>query len=149
MENSSRFQPLDVDRFIEANENNNTLKKTVSHLKLLQEFLEKSGELRVIQAIPPSELDDYLSNFIISVRTKDGKEYEPGSLRGMISSFDRHMRKRAYRVAIMSSSPEFAKTRKIYALKAKQRDLKSQGKGSNPMKADPITDQEIEILTVP
>ena len=44
----------------------------------------------------------------------------------------------------MSSSPEFAKTRD--ALKAKQRDLKSQGKGSKPMKADPITDHEIEIL---
>ena len=93
---STRFQSLDVNNFIEANENKNTLMKTASHLKLLNEYLTSKGEDRVIQSIPPSELDTYLSSFIISVRTKDGKEYEPVSLRGTISSFDRHLRKRGY-----------------------------------------------------
>lgn len=45
---------------------------------------------------PPQYLDQYLANFIVSVRTKDNKEYEPSSLRGMIGSFDRHPNKRKY-----------------------------------------------------
>lgn len=141
---SSRFRPLNVDDFIEANENKNTLKKTASHLKLLTEFLQSKGENRLMHSIPPNELDTYLSNFTVSVRTKNGSEYEPVSLRAMISSFDRHLRKRGYGVSIVCNTPEFSKTRD--ALKAKQRDLKAQGKGSKPMKSDPITDQEIDVL---
>ncbi|KAK3099255.1 hypothetical protein FSP39_001710 [Pinctada imbricata] len=39
---------------------------------------------------------------------------------------------------------EFAKTRD--ALRAKQRDLKSQGKGSKPNRSEPITDEDVEQL---
>ncbi len=33
----------------------------------------------------------YLSDFIIKVRTKQNRDYEPNSLRGMIASFEIHL----------------------------------------------------------
>ena len=33
-----------------------------------------------MEDIPAAELNDYISEFIISVHTKDGNEYEPTSL---------------------------------------------------------------------
>ena len=126
----NRFKAVNVNNFIDEHENINTVKKTFSHLKLMNEFLTIHKENRPIHAIPPTELDDYLSEFILSVRTKGNNEYEPSSLRGMIGSFDRHLRKRNYETTIMGGGRQFSKTRD--ALKAKQKDLKGQGKGSKP-----------------
>ena len=39
---------------------------------------------RNIKDIPTEELNEYVYNFIIWVRTKDGKEYEPSSLRNLL-----------------------------------------------------------------
>ena len=62
------FTNEDVDKFISKNENINTLRKTLSHIKLFQAFLTKEGKSDDVQNIPPNELDEYLSKFIISVR---------------------------------------------------------------------------------
>ena len=144
--NQSRFKRFDVQTFIDEQENSNTLKKTASHLKLFREFMEERypSDNRLLQFIPLSELDGLLSEFIVCVRKANNEEYEPSSLRGMISSFDRHLRKRGYGPSIIGGNNEFSKTRD--ALKAKQRDLKSQGKGSKPHKASPINDEEVETL---
>ncbi|XP_033753194.1 zinc finger MYM-type protein 4-like [Pecten maximus] len=146
MANFGRFQEVDVGKFIEGNENKNTLVKTLSNLKLLNEFLTSkySNETRPIHCIPACDLDNYLASFIVSVRTKDHKEYEPSTQRGMIGSFDRHLRKRNYGISIIGGSVEFSKTRD--ALKAKQHDLKGQGKGSKPLRADPLNDNDIDKL---
>ena len=140
----NRFKAVNVNNFIDEHENINTVKKTFSHLKLMNEFLTIHKENRPIHAIPPTELDDYLSEFILSVRTKGNNEYEPSSLRGMIGSFDRHLRKRNYETTIMGGGRQFSKTRD--ALKAKQKDLKGQGKGSKPNRADPLLDHQIDQL---
>ena len=50
----------DIDNFIFQNENENTRRKTLSHIKLLRQFLSEEGESREIQNIPPMELDNYL-----------------------------------------------------------------------------------------
>ena len=46
------------------------------------------------------ELNLYLSEFIIKVRTKN-KDYEPNSLRGMIASIERHLKRKNYGLSIM------------------------------------------------
>jgi hypothetical protein len=38
--------------------------------------LETKNKERKMEDIPTAELNEYVSEFIISVRTKDGKEYE-------------------------------------------------------------------------
>ena len=71
-----------VDNFISEQENNATSrckKKPEQDVKLLHLFLVTKNEERKMEDIPTAELNEYVSEFIISVRTKDWKEYEPNS----------------------------------------------------------------------
>jgi len=77
-----------VDSFIAEQENKATLQKTRRDVKLLQTLLGTRNELRKVEEIPELELSDYICKFIISVRTKDGKDYEPYSLRSLLASFE-------------------------------------------------------------
>ncbi len=78
----SRFGAFDVDGFVSRNENQATLKKTLGHINLVREFLREKGENRELWFIPQEQLDPLLASFFINVRTKDGSNYEPSSLRG-------------------------------------------------------------------
>jgi len=46
---------------------------------LLERFLKTKNEDRKVEDISVVELNEYISQFIISVRTIDGNEYEPTS----------------------------------------------------------------------
>ena len=123
---ASRFADLDisVDEFMEQQGNENTKRKTELHLSLLSECLSSKNEKRSIEDIPSAELNLYLSEFIIKVRTKQNKDYEPNSLCGMIASFERHLNKNNYDLSIMKDL-QFEQTRK--SLVSKQKDSKRQG----------------------
>ena len=125
---ASRFADLDisVDEFIGQQENENTKRKTEQHLSLLNKFLSSKNEKRSIEDIPSAKLNLYLSEFIMKVRTKQNKDYEPNSLRGMIASFERHLIKKNNGLSIMKDL-RFEQTRK--ALVSTQKDLKRRGKG--------------------
>ena len=83
---SERFVDVgSVDNFIAEQENKATLQKTQRDVKLLQTFLGTRNELGKVEKIPALELNEYICEFIISVRTKDGKDYEPSSLRGLLN----------------------------------------------------------------
>ena len=77
------------ENFIAIQENKATLQKKQRDVKLLQTFLGTRNELRKVEEIPvlPSELNEYIYEFIISVRIKDGKDYEPFLLRSLLASF--------------------------------------------------------------
>ena len=87
----SRFAPIDSDpkMFRAALKNKNTDDKTKSHVALVKSFLSEKGEHRQLHLIPPIDLDTYLQEFVIRVRQKNGDEYEPSTIRGMIGSLDR------------------------------------------------------------
>ena len=100
---SERFVDVgSVDNFIAEQENKATLQKTQRDVKLLQTFLGTRNELRKVEEIPALELNEYICEFIISVRTKDGKDYEPSSLRSLLASFERHLKKNSYSASIMN-----------------------------------------------
>ena len=131
---SSRFASLEssIQTFIEEQENQNTVKKTKRDVALFTEFLQKKGEARgEIAEIPPAELNELLSEFILSVRTKEGQvqDYEPSSLRGMVASFERHLKRKSYPVSIIH---DLAFDRLIKTLHSKQKQLKKKGKGNRP-----------------
>lgn len=93
---ASRFKDLDVsvEDFISEQENESTKKKTLQNVAVLQQFLASKNEERKLEEIPPEELNEYLSEFIITVRTKDKQEeYEPSSLRGLQALKDISKRK--------------------------------------------------------
>ena len=65
-----------------------TLQNTQRDVKLLQTLLGTRNELRKVEEIPAVELNEYICEFIVSVRTKD---YEPCLLRSLLASFERHL----------------------------------------------------------
>ena len=90
-----------VDNFIAEQGNKATLQITQRDVKLLQTFLGTRNELRKVEEIPSAlELNEYICEFIISVRTKDWKDYEPSSLRSLLASFERHLKKNSYSASI-------------------------------------------------
>ena len=86
---SERFVDVgSVDNFI-AGLNKNTkphYKKTQRDVKLLQTSLGTRNERRKVEEIVALELNEYICEFIISVGTKDGKDYELSSLRSLLAS---------------------------------------------------------------
>ena len=87
--NEKRFVDHDtsVEDYVESLENKNTTEKTKRNVKLLETFLrnEKSDE-REVQNIEPAELNKHLADFIRTVKSKDGEDYEP-SLLALMSNF--------------------------------------------------------------
>ena len=62
------------------------LKETQRDVKLLQTLLGTRNELRKVEEIPALELNEYICEFIITVRSKDRKDYDP-SLQSLLASF--------------------------------------------------------------
>ena len=135
---ASRFVSLDdtIESFIEEHENPNTVKKTKREVALLTVFLQTKGETRETAEIPPVELNELLSEFILSVRTKEGQEYEPSSLRGMVA-------RKSYPISIINDLA-FEKLR--VTLQSKQKQLKKQGRGNKPNASVALTEDEIKLL---
>ena len=90
----------------------------------MQTLLGTRNELRKVEEIPAVELNEYMCEFIISVRTKD---YETSSLRSLLGSFERHLKENSYSASIMNDLV-FEKARKV--LLSKQKELKKKGKGN-------------------
>ncbi|XP_060554752.1 uncharacterized protein KIAA1958-like [Ruditapes philippinarum] len=101
------------------------------------------NENREIFEIPENELSSLLCRFLVSVRKQNGDEYEPSVLRGMISSFDRQLRRKGYEQTI-ALGPGFAKVRETLSMK--QRQLKKDGRGNLPKKSEPLSDKDIDHL---
>ena len=93
-EQSRRFVSVEkpTDKFIEHQKKKNSISKTRRDVSLLTEFLNSKNESRRIKEIPPKELNEYISQFIIAVIRKGGEDFEPSSLRGLICSFNRHLK---------------------------------------------------------
>ena len=141
---ASRFaETPSVSEFIEQQENNNTRKKTLQDIGLLQQFLSSKNELRRIEDISVEQLNEYLSEFIISVRKKEDKgEYEPSSLRSMFASFERYLKKKNGFSIMMDKG--FERARK--ALQSKQKELKQKGKGNKPNASVALSEDEVKLL---
>ena len=146
-EGNTRFALFDneeLDFFIDGQKNTETKRKTESHIRLLKSFLEMRGEVRELYLIPPPVLDDLLALFFVSVRKESGnEEYEPCTLKGMQSSFERHLKEHSYSHSVIASA-EFFKSRE--AIRSKCRQLKKKGKGNKPNKKRAPTQEEISKM---
>ena len=115
--NSRSADITSVEEFIEGQENENTKRKAEQNVAFLKKFLRLKDESRPAEEIPPHELSSFISEFIITGRKKESNEdYEPNSLRAMMASFERYLKKN-YGYSIMRDV-EFEKART--ALKSKQ-----------------------------
>ena len=69
-----RFPALQksVDQFIEEQKNKQTLSETRRDVGLLSEFLKSKQKNRTIEELQPQELNDFLSEFVVTVKEKMG-----------------------------------------------------------------------------
>ena len=81
-----------VQQFIESNKAIHTVKETSSDLNVWYRWYKSVNERRKLEYIPTSELNCLLSNFFVSVRKKNGENYEPSSLTDLQRSIDSHLR---------------------------------------------------------
>ena len=77
------------------------------------------------------------------MKRKDGKDFESSSLRGLFSSFNRHLKECKYPVSVIEDVA-FERTRKC--LEAKNKKFLKEGKGNRPNAAEALSDDEINIL---
>ena len=108
-------------------------------------FLKEKNEERKLDVIPSEQLNDFLSEFIITVKRKDRDEFEPSSLRGFLFSFSSQLKACKYPKNIMEDL-DFEQTRK--ALEARSRQLEKEGKGNKPNAAEALKDEEVNILNM-
>ena len=153
-----------------------TARKTSQDVALFKTFL-REGKLNDPGELTPLQLDASVRQFIVSVRKQDGSDYEPSSLRCMVASIERYLKKKSYGFSVINSiefagtregvllkagprpsgprptarrgplgrGPAFSKTPRE-VLKAKQKALKSSGKGNQPNASRSLTDSEVDEL---
>ena len=80
----------ELQRFIDRSKAQNTVKKTRSDLNVWYKWCATVSEHRKVEDIPPKELNRLLSHFFVSVKKRNGKEYEPNSLTSFHRSIDRY-----------------------------------------------------------
>ncbi|OCT72691.1 hypothetical protein XELAEV_18035675mg [Xenopus laevis] len=103
------------------------------------------NERRKIKEIPHKELDLLLSKFVLVAKRKDGKEYEPHTLRCILGSVDRYLKKNNYPHRITDGFiNHFPKTRQSVSKKLKF--LKKQGKSAGANRKEELTEEDIENL---
>ena len=96
----------------------------------MQEFLTTQiNETREIDEIPPPELGRILSKYFLSIRKPNGDNYEPATLRSMLLSFERHLKRQKYTTSLIDGV-EFHELREL--VKSKQKEFKKKRKGEPP-----------------
>ncbi|XP_056000117.1 uncharacterized protein KIAA1958-like [Ostrea edulis] len=131
--------------FIQNMRNKNTVRKTESAMKQFTTWLkqEPRNETREVNKMNPSELDNYIGSFLLSIRKADGSDYEPDTLTSYHRSIDRYLRENKYPFSLVNDK-EFATSRTV--LISKRKELKQKGKGGRPNAAEPLTKSEENIL---
>ena len=101
-------------------------------------------------SIPPiteqsqSELQHWLSRFILEVRRKDGSEFPANTLHHVVCGIMRYLRWNGKPGLDFFKDADFDKFR--YSLDAEMKRLQSNGVGSKRRQAEPLTEEEEEIL---
>ena len=138
-----------VYEFCKQQEKPNTRKCTDRDVKSFCKWLlSVKGVSTPIEVIPPTQLNELLSQFIISVRKSDGQEYQPGTLLNIVHSIDRYLKSKKYftpgnRVSILKDDT-FEDAR--LALNAKRIHLKKQGLGNRPGRSVALEPHEEQVL---
>ena len=115
-------------------------KKNLSRCSVVQDLSHRK-ETKWPSGTDTATAGTSLRQFIISVHKQDGSNYEPSLLQCMVASIERYLKRKSYGFLVINSI-EFAGNREV--LKAKQKVLKSSGKGNKPNASRSLTDSEVD-----
>ena len=130
-------------KICEGGSSKNTARTTKTWMSVWRNWCKARSTNDSIDSYDPVALDGLLTRFYAEIRKQDGSEYEPESLRVMQASLERYLRQRNYPVSIITGR-EFHKSQETLDCKAKQ--LRRQGKGKRPNKAQAYTETEEEVF---
>ena len=120
----------------------NTSKKTLSDMRVWEQYCEQVGETRKMETISVGELDRILGHFFKDIKKQDGQECEPDSLT-FRRSFNRYLKQNGTTFNIILDRA-FAMSCETLAAKRKQ--LHSMGNGQKPNASKLITSQESNLF---
>ena len=129
----------EINEICEGGSSKNTARTTKTWMTVWRNWCKARSTNDSIDSYDPVALDGLLTRFYAEIRKQDGSEYEPESLRVMQASLERYLRQRNYPVSIITGR-EFHKSQETLDCKAKQ--LRRQGKGKRPNKAQAYTQTE-------
>ena len=112
-------------------------KKTENDVKKFVFFLQNEGEARKPHEIRVQVLNALLCKYIKNLKTQNGDEYEPETIKGLVYSIERYLKEHDYAEWKVTSLPAFAMVQDV--LKAKMTISKSSGKGNRPNRAMPVS----------
>ena len=119
--------------------NKNTLQSTNNWVKVWKTWAAQKGYDESIEKYESETLNKILKQFYATVRKKNGDDYEPDSLRVMVTAIDRYLIEKEYKYSIIRDR-EFKSSKQV--LEGKARLLRQQGKGKRPNKARSLTTTE-------
>ena len=73
-------------------------------LKLFIEFASEKQDQRNLEDIEAKQLNEYLCGLILSVKRRNGQDYELSNLRDLFSSFNRHLKEWKYLLRIIEDA---------------------------------------------
>ena len=97
-----------------------------------------------LQSIEASQLQHWLTRFVLEVRKRNGKEYSPDTLHHLCCGIMRFLRWNGWPSVDFFADIEFIDFRAT--LDAEMKRLQVKGIGSKKKQAEPLTEQEEEIL---
>ena len=96
-----------------------------------------------ITALNNDQLQHWLCRFILEVRKENGQHYPPATLHHIVSGIMRFLRQSGRQLDLFQD-PAFQEFRTV--LDSEMKHLKAAGLGSKTRKAEPLTEEEEELL---
>ena len=139
---SSKAELLD---YINKQQNKNTARKTNNEAKKFIDWLQQPprNEFRPIESLPAEILDSHIGQYLLTLKRKDGKDYQPDSLTSIHRAINRYLQSVGFTGNLVKDTV-FQVSKKV--LESKRKELKKSGLGNHDLKADPLTPEEEEIL---
>jgi len=97
-----------------------------------------------LSAITTADLQHWMIRFVLEARKKDGSEYPPESLHHICSGIVKHLHNNGHPTLDIYRSSDFVDF--CRKLDAEMKRLQQKGLGSQKQQAEPITEQEEELL---
>ena len=131
----------EISTFIEENRNKNTVKKTRADLNTFQRLAKTVNETRTIEKIPPTELNNLLTHFVVKIRKQTANNlsliHSPRFSAVLIVFYE----KRDKQYSILNYI-------QLEALASKRKQLRRSDKGQKPNKALRRTDHNTNPAVV-
>ena len=99
--------------------NENTVKSPAFWLLVWKKWCLEKEIAAKIENYEPTQFNSLLERFYAEIKNKHGEDYEPESLKVMITSLDRHLKNKDYKLSIVRDR-EFSSTKQVLDGKAKQ-----------------------------